>query len=231
MSKTITRKRETILSFFSNERHQRTIRSLTFLMFAFLVAEKLLSGAQAVYAGGRVSFSFEFSIADIISLLIYQSMTILLGIQVQYKYLLIPDFALLGLKLYTAWRAAAALLEAGRHTDLWESSQLEALVESVLFSLFLVVLFAGKLDLRSGSFHDAFPIYCLDLLLVCFIATAIFEVVKIFFAAELHQYPFLIVFNFLKGLLGEAFLDLPYLLLVLMVCFIPHHRDSAEHTA
>lgn len=216
-------RKEQLAVIFAEEKRGHDLRLFTFTMFVFLVIEKALSTATAVYQKGEILFSFTLREIDVVSILIYLSMAVLIAFRVRYKYLLIPDFALLGVKVYSMISAASVLL-GGEQNTLSRFSAVENLVESFLFSLFLLTLFAGKLLHTKHRFSKEYPFHCMRLLIFCFPITVLFEVVKIFIATELHQYPFVILFNFAKGVLNEAFLDLPYFLLVLLICFVPHRE-------
>ena len=211
---------------FSKEKPAHDLRLFTFTMFLFLVIEKALSTATAIYKKGEVLISFSLKEIDIISIIIYLSMAVLIAFHVKYKFLLIPDFALLAVKLYTMIFAIENLFKAN-NTLLSTLSSVETLVESFLFAIFLLTLFAGKLLHTKHRFSKEYPFHCMRLLIFCFPITVLFEIIKIFIATELHQYPFVIMFNFAKGVLNEAFLDLPYFLLVMLVCFVPQDKKRS----
>jgi hypothetical protein len=144
----------------------------------------------------------------------------LLALRVRYIYLLFPDFVLFGVKLYTLATATYACF----FTSLGlvdRLSAVEAMIESAQFALFLFVLFAGKLGHPHGRMARRYPLYCMRLLISCFVETVLFEIIKCVVATELHQYPLVVGFNFLKGVVGEALLDLPYYLLISLLCFVP----------
>lgn len=215
-------KREQLSVIFADEKRGHDLRLFTFTMFVFLVIEKALSTATAIYQKGEILFSFTLKEIDVVSILIYLSMAVLIAFRVPYKYLLIPDFVLLGVKIYSMVQAILVLTQSSANHTLSHFSAVETLVESFLFSLFLLTLFAGKLLHTKHRFSKEYPMHCMRLLIFCFPITVVFEMIKIFIATELHQYPFVILFNFAKGVLNEAFLDLPYFLLVLLICFVPH---------
>ncbi len=217
-------RKEDLSLVFSKEKPAHDLRLFTFTMFLFLVVEKALSTATAIYQKGEIQISFSLKEIDIISILIYGSMAVLIALRVKYKFLLIPDFALLAVKIYTMVYAIGNLFSADYNTLLSTLSSIETLVESFLFAIFLLTLFAGKLLHTKHRFSQEYPFHCMRLLIFCFPVTVAFEIIKIFIATELHQYPFVIIFNFAKGVLNEAFLDLPYFLLVLLVCFVPQEK-------
>ncbi|MBE6757092.1 MAG: hypothetical protein E7552_00900 [Ruminococcaceae bacterium] len=203
----------------SKER-QHLLWQWTRWMFVFLAVEKALAGAVAVYENRQLHFSFSLGEIDLICIAIYTAVAILITLRVRYRYLLLPDFVLLLVKIYTAATAIWLLVHGGLlPTD--TIAAVETAVESILFGLFLIVLFTGKLGHPHGRAARRYPLYCARLLIACFIVTVLFEAVKCVAAVELHQYPFVVVFNFIKGVLGETLLDAPYYLLLTMLCFVP----------
>ena len=150
-------------------------------------------------------------------------MAVLISQRVNRKYLLIPDFVLLCIKLYAAVSGLITLFGVHYSNLLGELSVLEKTVESLLFSAFLIILFAGKLS--HGKRLPAYcPIACLTVLSLCVPVTVVFEVLK-FYVEEQMNYPlFMEIFIFLRGLLNEIFLDLPYAMLILLV-FYCHNEE------
>ncbi len=225
----MTKNRERLAVYFADLSRQRKLKIFTFAMFLALMIEKLLSGATAAYMGNDVHFYFSLSIKDVICAAIYLSTAFMLAVGVEYKYLLIPDFVLFAIKGFNIISGVTRIVTQSQIDIIAELSVIESIVESFLFAMFLLALFAGKLS--HGKILPNFPVLCLRLLIFCFPVTVIFEIVKLVVATELHQYPFIVCFNFAKGVLNEAFLDLPYFLLVLTVCFTGHSVLSMHSKA
>ncbi|MEE0945293.1 MAG: hypothetical protein U0M42_00510 [Acutalibacteraceae bacterium] len=218
-------KTKTGIIYFHSAKHQHDLRVATFIMFLSLIVEKALSGAKALYSSGHLVFTMSFSITDIISILVYISVAILLALKVRYTFLLIPDFALLGVKLYTAFESIHHLIFlSDTATDYEMLSYFSKASESLLFSVFLVLLFIGKLFHTKRAYSKNYPFVCMRLIIACFPVTVIFEVLKMIIKMNSSTYPFIVIFDFLKNILNEAFLDLPYLLLLLLMAFVPQNR-------
>ena len=214
---------ERINAFMHRRNRYKHMNTVTFIMFILLAFEKIASGATMRLDAGRTFFDFTFSFADIVQLLVYISMAVLIWQRVNQKYLLIPDFVLLCIKLYAAVSGLVTLLGVHYSNLLGELSVLEKTVESLLFSAFLIALFAGKLS--HGKRLPAYcPIVCLAVLSLCVPVTVVFEVLK-FYVEEQMNYPlYMEIFIFLRGLLNEIFLDLPYAMLILLVFYC--HKDE-----
>lgn len=210
--------------YFHNTKHQHDLRVATLIMFLSLVIEKALSGATALYDSGNLIFTLSFTPIDIISILVYLSVSILLALKVRYQYLLIPDFVLLFVKLYTAVISIHHLIDYAAYTDYEIVSYFSKATESLLFSLFLILLFIGKLFHTKRAYSKNYPFICMRLLVACFPVTVILETVKMLLRMETAQYPFLVIFDFAKNVLNEAFLDLPYFLLLMLMAFVPQNR-------
>ncbi len=210
--------------YFHNTKHQHDLRVATFIMFLSLVIEKALSGATALYNSGNLIFTLSFSPIDIICILVYLSVSVLLALKVKYHYLLLPDFVLLFVKLYTAFISIHHLIDYVDYTDYEIVSYFSKAIESLLFSLFLILLFIGKLFHTKRAYSKNYPFVCMRLLVACFPVTVILETVKMILKMETAQYPFLVIFEFAKNILNEAFLDLPYFLLLLLMAFVPQNR-------
>ncbi len=209
-------KEHSVVAHLSDLHHHKRIRTLAGIFFCFLVCEKLLSGFSY-----DTAFYFAFSVADGISVAVYLSTAILLLAGVRKQYLLIPDFVLLGVKLHGVITEIVLLVTAGV-----SAVKLEHIAEGVLFCSFLIILFAGKLSHKRTPFHHWYPIYCICLLVLCFTVTLTIEVgvylTQIFDTVT----PFALTFGFMKNVLNEAFLDLPYFLLVVTACYIPRPRHA-----
>jgi len=199
------------------------INTFTFVMFTALVVEKLASGASMRLAGGKTYFDFSFSVADVLQLLVYVSMAVLISRKVKHKYLLLPDFVLLCIKLYAAVSGLVTLFGVHYSNVLSELSVLEKTVESILFSLFLVFLFAGKL-IHSERAPVVCPMLCLGVLAFCVPVTVVFEILKLIVEEQMNYPLHMEIFIFLKGVLNETFLDLPYAMLILLVFYC--HKDE-----
>jgi len=205
-----------VVAHLSDLHHHKRIRTLAGIFFCFLVCEKLLSGFSY-----DTAFYFSFSLADGISVAVYFATAVLLLTGVRKQYLLIPDFVLLGVKVYTVIHEVVLLISEGV-----SAVKIEHIAESVLFCTFLIILFTGKLSHKRTPFHHRYPIYCICILILCFAVT---------FGIELGVYlthivdtttPFAHTFAFMKNVLNEAFLDLPYFLLVVTACYIPRPRHA-----
>lgn len=214
---------ERIDSFINSRNRHRHINTVTFVMFIFLVVEKVASGASMRVDGGKTFFDFSFSLVDVVQLLIYVSMAALISQRVNHKYLLIPDFVLLGLKLYAAVTGLITLLGIHYTNVLRELAVLEKTVESILFSLFLLFLFAGKL-IHTDKAAAVCPLLCLGVLSFCVPVTLVFEVLKLYVEEQMNYPLHMEIFIFLKGMLNEIFLDLPYAMLILLVFYC--HKDE-----
>ncbi len=202
--------------YFQTDKSRRRLKIATFIMFLVLAAEKILSGIGAVYRGGAVEFYFSLTLPDIACVVIYLSTALLIAARVGYSRLVIPDFFLLAIKLYVIAAETVFLLTARDATAVEIFSSAEHIVEAVLFSAFLICMFTGELS--HGKRLPNFSSVCMNLLMICFPVTVLMEVGKVIIANEVHQNHFVTAFNFVKDVLGEAFLDLPYFLLILMVC-------------
>lgn len=212
--------RSKLTELFHSKKRQHQLWLWTRWMFVFLAVEKALAGAQAVYENRQLHFLFSLGEIDLVCIAVYTAVAILLALRVPYVYLLFPDFVLFGVKLYTAAAAIHSLLRGGLLPTETVTAA-ETATESVLFALFLAVLFAGKLGHPHSRAARRYPLYCARLLIACFVVTVLFEVVKCIAAVELHQYPFVVIFNFIKGVVGETLLDAPYYLLLTLLCFVP----------
>ncbi|MBE6767978.1 MAG: hypothetical protein E7549_03605 [Ruminococcaceae bacterium] len=219
--------RSKLTALLHSKERQRLLWQWTRWMFVFLAVEKALSGAVAVYEDRHLHFAFSLHDIDLICIGVYVAVAILITLRVRYTYLLFPDFVLFGVKAYTAAAATVALCKGGMLlTD--TLAAVETAAESALFALFLAVLFWGKLSHAHGRITRRYPLYCARLLIACFIVTVVFEVIRCVAAVELHQYPFVVAFNFVKGVLGETLLDAPYYLLLTMLCFVPQKHGEAK---
>lgn len=214
--------KERLELYFKNRRRHRALKLATVFMFLMLSFEKLFSGASALQNGDKIDLAFSLSTTDIISILVYFSTSFLLLVRAEYKYLLLPDGILLLVKLYIAFEGIAYLLSSGRHTLLSELNSYEKITESLLFAGFIIVLFIGKLSHRENKFTKNYALFCILALFLCFPATVFFEVLKVIEEYHLHYNFFVIIYSFLKGVISEALLDIPYILLCLTLGFTKH---------
>ncbi len=204
---------------------QRRLWLWTLYMFAFLAIEKVLAATVTVSENGMWQCAFSLGAVDILCVAVYVTMVILIAARVPYIYLLMPDFVLLFVKIYTAIVSAASLV-GGRPAVSETISAVESALESVLFAMFLGVLLAGKLGHPQSRIGRRYPLYCMWLLLACLPVTVVFEIIKCVIGVEMHRYPLAVIFEFLKNVLGEALLDLPYYLMILMLCFVPQPHKA-----
>lgn len=215
---------ERICSFLEHRNRQKHLNTATFIMFIFLALEKFVSGMTMRLDEGKTFFDFTFSLTDVIQLLVYISMVVLISQKVKHKYLLIPDFVLFGIKLYTAVSGLIALSQLHHSNLLQELSLLETTVESLLFAFFLLALFGGKLlpNKRAAAFC---PVICLGVLSFCVPVTVVFEILKLYVEEQMNYPLHMEIFVFLRGVINETFLDLPYAMLILLVFFC--HKEKA----
>lgn len=208
--------KDKIVEYFTDTNKQRKVKTLTVIMFFALIIEKICSGATAIYNKGIIDFKFSLTSIDILCILIYFTTALLVATEVKYKYIVIPDMMLLVVKITNiVYGIIVIIIEDNNIVNTY--AIIEKIIESIIFSTFLIVLFIGKLS--KGKYIADFSIVCLRVLMICFAVTVAFEILQIALALEIHKYPFLILFDFLKGIINEAFLDMPYFLLVLTLCF------------
>jgi tellurite resistance protein TehA-like permease len=138
---------------------------------------------------------------------------------------LIPDFFLLFVKLYTVAKNAHHLFANYETSSLYEKiSAFSKASEGLLFSLFLILLFIGKLIHTRRVYSKNYPFVCMRLLIACFPITAGLEALKAFIKIQMSTDTFVWFFELSKNILNEAFLDLPYFLLLLLMAFVPETR-------
>lgn len=214
---------ERINCFLHSRNRDKHLNTVTFIMFILLAVEKVASGASMRLEGSKTFFDFSFSLSDVIQLLIYISMAVLISQKVSHKYLLIPDFVLLGIKVYAAVSGLITLFGIHYSNVLGELSVLEKTVESILFALFLLFLFAGKL-IHTDKAAAVCPLLCLGVLSFCVPVTFVFEILKLYVEEQMNYPLHMEIFIFLKGVINETFLDLPYAMLILLVFYC--HKDE-----
>ncbi len=197
------------------------LRTLTVLAFFALTVEKLLAGENFVYQNGHIEAFYTINALDLICVLVYFSTAVLLLAQVKNKVLLLPDSMLLAVKILHVSYSLGVLVSSDRLSNIEVFTYIENIAEGLSFAAFLVILFAGKMQRNDNKFHKIYPNICLALLVFCFAVTFGFEIGKLFVAASEHLSRTLTLINFAKSVINEAFLDLPYFMLTLTLCFAP----------
>ncbi len=218
--------------FFKNERRQKQLLTITIALFLCLAAETVFSGLVAVNESGGTHIDFHLKPTKLMSEFIYLSVAFLLYKKVNYKLLLIPDFFLLGIKLYTAISCCLHLFSTDTVGTYRTLTELENIIENSLFCLFLITLFACKLIPSKESVHLKLPYICMGSLALCFPFTLFFEAAKVFSETTVHVLTLkAALFNFFVGIMNEIFLDLPYALLLLVIFYVPQKNGHREDTA
>lgn len=212
-------------TYFSDTKRAHKIFVATVFMFLFLALETIFSCTVATYSQGHMIFYIELSITKILGVFIYLSTAVLVASAVRYKYLLIPDFFLLIIKLYVAINAFSTLFNS---SDGFDPITAETAIESLLFSLFLATMILGKVFGHHPLLTSHSPFIGLWALFLCFPFTLGFEITKLLFALEAPnpQTP-VIIFNFIKRTLHEIVLDIPYALLIITIYFVPEKTFKA----
>lgn len=212
---------KSISQYLSQKNRTRHLKLLTVFAFFALTAEKLLAGETFTYSNGHIEAYYTINSLDLVCMLVYFSTAVLLLAEVRNKVLLLPDSMLLGVKLLHVFYCVFALLSPRVLTRIEIFTYIENVAEGLSFAAFLIILFAGKLQKKDNKFHKTYPYICIMLLGFCFVVTLGFEIGKLFVAAEEHINATLSTINFAKNVINEAFLDMPYFLLTLSVCFAP----------
>ena len=213
-----------ISSYLSCEKRAKRLGLLTVISFFALTVEKLLAGETFVYQNGHIEAFYTMDALDLICVLVYFSTAVLLLAEVRNKVLLLPDSMLLCAKLMYVFYSAGVLLGDRVLTKTETFTYFENIAEGLSFSAFILILFIGKLTKKDNKFHEIYPSICLILLGLCFAVTLGFEIGKLFISASEHLNAALSVINFAKSVINEAFLDLPYVLLTLSLCFVRHEE-------
>lgn len=206
----------------SDCKNEKRLRMLTVLAFFALTVEKLLACETFVYQNGHIEAHYTIGALDLICVLVYFSTAVLLLAEVKNKVLLLPDSMLLFAKLSHVFYSLSRFFNSSEMSATDRFTYLENIAEGLSFAAFLVILFAGKMQKRDNKFHKIYPKICLVLLAFCFAVTFGFEIGKLFVSASEHLSQTLTLINFAKSVINEAFLDLPYVLLTLCVCFTRH---------
>ncbi len=202
--------------YFKSAERQRKLKIVTFIMFLMLAVEKLLSCVGAAVIEGKPQIISEITFPDAVSINIYIATAVLIAAHVRYDRLVIPDFFLLGLKLSVIAEKSLFLITERDAAFLDKFSAVEYIIEAALFAAFLICMFIGELS--HGRRLPNFSSVCMNLLMICLPVTVLLELGKMLLAAAEGQSRLLIGFNFVWGVLNETFLDVPYFLLILMVC-------------
>ncbi len=215
--------------FFHSPQKQHNLMVATFIAFLLLIAEKSILSANAHLHSDGLYFEFYLSLTDVMYIIIYTCVAVLLALHATYKHLLIPDFFLLGIKVYHVFFDSAYLIKnLNALSSVQQMDYICTIVESIIFSVFLILLFIGKLMHTSRHYHKVYPFVCMRLLIFCFPITVILQCIKAWLALGSSNHTFYIIFNLIKNILNEAFLDLPYFLLLLLLAFVPEKRYHKE---
>ena len=211
--------------YFSDSKRAHKIFVATFFMFLFLAFETIFSCTVATYSDGHMLFHIELSVTKILCILIYLSTSLLIASAARYRLLLIPDFFLLTIKLYSAINAFAML---DLNSDVNQLSTIETAVEGLLFSLFLATMLTGKLLKHHPLLTSRSPFLGLWALLLCFPFTLGFEIAKLLTLLDSPDIRTSIaIFNFIRNTIHEIILDLPYALLIITMYFVPEKTFKA----
>lgn len=202
--------------YFKTAERQRKLKIATFIMFLLLAVEKQLSCVGAAVIEGKPQIISEITFPDVVSINIYIATAVLIAARVRYDRLVIPDFFLLGLKLCIIAEKSVFLITERDAAFLDKFSAVEYIIEAALFAAFLICMFTGELS--HGKRMKNFSSVCMNLLMICLPVTVLLEVAKMIIAVADGQSRMLSGFNFVWGVLNETFLDVPYFLLILMVC-------------
>lgn len=215
--------------YFTTKERQHKLRNITMLMFFMLAAEKIISGMTLISTGGALRAGIEnIKVLDVICVIIYLSTAILIAARVRYERIVIPDFFLLGVKLIVIAEETVFLLTEKDAAFIDKFSAGEHILEAVLFGAFLICMFVGELS--HGKKLPNFATVCMNLIMICFPVTVLLEIGKVIIAYEVHRNPYITMFNFVRDVLGEAFLDVPYFLLILMVCLTSNRGFKEPHS-
>ena len=201
-----------LLTTFSHWHQHRYCRRFCGIMFLLLTLEKLISGIN--FAD---TLSHTLSVTDVLCTGIYFSTGLLLLCGASKRHLLVPDIVLFAVKLYILITNTVALCRAP-----YNIAYMEKVAECLFFICFLAIFFAGKMIHKSSTFHRMYPLYCMLMLTVCLFVTMVFETGILACALEAHMVTPHTWISFLKTVLNEVCLVLPYFFLVITVCYIPH---------
>ncbi len=212
--------------FFENEKTQRNLYIATVCAFAFLIVEKFATSMTDITMTGGIQVDFSFGIKDLICMCVYVCVSALLLRGVKYKYILIPDSVLFAIKLHILVMSLVNLFSVEKIGLLTELTLIETATESFFFALFLTILFTGKLT-SNVRFKKICPFLCIAALAVCLPATIVFEGIKVFVEETYFHLPLsFTVLIFIRNLLNEMCLDLPYALLVMLMFFVPQNKKE-----
>ena len=212
-------------TYFSDKKRAHKIFAATVFMFLFLALETVFSCTVATYSHGHMIFYIELSVTKIFGVLIYLSTAILVASAVRYSFLLIPDFFLMILKSYIT---VTAFISLGGTPDDINLTTLETAVEGLLFSLFLAIMLLGKLLKHHPMFVKRSPFIGLWALILCFPFTLGFEIAKLLITFDTPDtQTAIVIFDFLKKIIHEIVLDIPYALLIITMYFVPEKTFKA----
>ncbi len=213
-----------IQKFFEGEKRQRNLYIATVCAFVFLIMEKFTASMTDITLTGGIQVDFSFGIKDLICVCVYVCVSALLLCGVKYKYILIPDSVLFAIKLHILIMSTVELFSVEKIGLLTELTLIETVTESLFFALFLTVLFVGKLT-SNARFKRTCPFLCISALAVCLPATVVFEAIKVFVEETYFHLPLSFAFLiFIRNLVNEMCLDLPYALLVMLMFFVPQNK-------
>ncbi len=211
-------------NFFENEKRQHRLYVATVCAFAFLIIEKFITSMTDITLTGGIKVDFSFGIKDLICMGVYFCVAALLLHGVTYKFILIPDSVLFAIKLHILIMSLINLFSVEKIGLLTELTLIETVTESFFFALFLTILFTGKLT-SNARFKKICPFLCIAALAVCLPATVVFEGIKVFVEETYFHLPLsFTVLIFIRNLVNEMCLDLPYALLVILMFFVPQNK-------
>lgn len=215
-----------IKEYFEKGTRHKTLTKVTAFMFLLLAAERIIGGISALFMQETELFATNMTFTDVLSVLIYFSMSVLIISKTDYKYLLIPDALLLFIKFIHVVEGFSDLFPIGDNDILTKITAVEEIAENLLFIVFLAIFFSGKLLKKMhGKTRFFIPYVCIIALIFTFPTTVVLETVKILIEAEYFSFSAkTMAFNFIINITNEIFLDLPYFMLVLMVYFKPHKK-------
>ncbi len=211
-----------ISQYLSTKNRAKHLHALTVFAFFALTLEKLIAGENFIYQNGHIEAFYTINALDLVCVLVYFSTALLLLADVKNKVLLLPDSMLLGAKLLHVLYCTTRIFGEKELSGIETFTYIENIAEGLSFAAFLIILFIGKLQKCDNKFHKIYPYICIVLLGFCFAVTLGFEIGKLFVSANEHLNFTLTMINFVKSVISEAFLDLPYFLLTLSVCFVKH---------
>lgn len=214
---------ERVKNYFScKDRHKKLTR-LTFVMFCILTAEKISVIVFESFSNGH----FYIDAVETVGFAIDLTLAVLIVAKVRYKFLMIPDFVFLIVKLIAVISGTVLLFKVNKTDFSTKFAAVESITENLLFSLFLIVFFMGEMIKKQMKITMKLPFISIGALLISFFAAIVFETVRIPLHSQLLSYESaVLLLNFFKGFTVEFLLHFAYLLLVLMVFFKPAKQTS-----